>query len=56
MYGNSMLLVLPLGFGESWALATLVFFWFVTLRSILSSLAAASRVNRQLTLSGIPWK
>jgi hypothetical protein len=56
MYGNSMLLVLPLAFGESWAVATLAFFGIVTLRSLLLLLAAAARVNRELTSSGIPWK
>jgi hypothetical protein len=56
MYGNSMLLVLPLACGETWAIATLAFFGIVTLRSLLLTLRAGMRVNRELTLSGIPWK
>ena len=56
MYGNSMLLVLPLGLGETWATATLAFFGLVTLRSLLLIIAGVARVNQQLTLAGIPWK
>lgn len=56
MYGNSMLLVLPLGLGETWAIATLAFFAIVTLRSLLLLLIAAANVNRQLALTGTPWK
>ena len=56
MYGNSMLLVLPLGLGETWAIATLAFFAIVTLRSLLRILIAVAKVNRQLALTGIPWK
>ena len=56
MYGNSMLLVLPLGLGETWAVATLAFFGLVTLRSLLLVIAGVARVNQQLTLAGLPWK
>jgi phosphatidylglycerophosphate synthase len=56
MYGNSMVLVLPLSFGETWAVASLALFGLVTLRSLLVIIAAVTRVNHQLTLAGIPWK
>ena len=56
MYGNSMLLVLPLAFGETWAIATLAFFGVVTLRSLLLVLVAAVKVNRQFAHAGVHWK
>jgi phosphatidylglycerophosphate synthase len=56
MYGNSMLLVLPLGLGESWALGTLAVFGTVTLHALASLLIAVQRVNRQLSRHAIPWK
>lgn len=56
MYGNSMLLILPLAFGETWAIATLVFFGVVTLRSLVLVLVAAVKVNRQFAHAGVPWK
>jgi phosphatidylglycerophosphate synthase len=56
MYGNSMVLVLPLSFGADWAVATLLFFWIVTLYNLAGVLRAATRVNAQLTAARIPWK
>jgi hypothetical protein len=56
MYGNSMVLVLPLSFGADWAVATLLFFWAVTLYNLVGVLRAATRVNAQLAAARIPWK
>jgi phosphatidylglycerophosphate synthase len=56
MYGNSMLLVLPLAFGETWAIATLAFFGLITLRSLLLVLKEMVKVNRQFAHAGVPWK
>jgi len=56
MYGNSMLFVLPLGLGEVWAIATLIAFGIITLRSLAIILASTSHVNRQLGIHAIPWK
>ena len=56
MYGNSMLFVLPLGLSKTWAVATLMFFGIITLRSLVMILASTARVNRQLGIHAIPWK
>lgn len=56
MYGNSMLLVLPLSFGREWAVVGSVLFWIVAARSLIVVLRFAHRTNRQLADLGIRWK
>jgi len=56
MYGNSMLLLLPIGLGDQWALVTLAVFGIVTLHSLAMILVAVGRVNQELSRNAIPWK
>jgi hypothetical protein len=56
MYGNSMILVLPLSFGETWAIGTMLFFSLVTLRSLLVILRTAAGINRGLQSANASWK
>jgi len=56
IYGNSFLLVIPLAFGETWAVGTMIFFGIVVLRSLFVLLAQSARVNRELTSRRISWK
>jgi hypothetical protein len=56
IYGNSMLLVLPLPFGENWAIGAMIFFGIIVLRSLLVVLVDSAKVNRELTSRRVSWK
>lgn len=56
IYGNSMLLVLPLAFGEVWAIGTLGLFGIVVLRSLIIVVLQGARVSRELDTHGVSWK
>lgn len=56
MYGNAMVLLLPLSFGRDWAVGTLLFFGLVTARSLRMIIRSAMAVNRQLAQSNTSWK
>jgi phosphatidylglycerophosphate synthase len=56
MYGNAMVLLVPLSFSRDWAVGTLLFFGLVTARSLWMIIRLAMEVNRQLTQSNTSWK
>jgi hypothetical protein len=56
VYGNAMVLLLFLSFGETAALLTMSLFSIVMARGLWQLLRAAHQVNRQLTRHSIPWK
>lgn len=56
MYGNSMVLLLPLSFGKEWAIATLLLFSLITFRSLVSIMRMVVEVNRGFGRAGTSWK
>jgi phosphatidylglycerophosphate synthase len=56
VYGNSMLLLVPLSFGKNAALLTMLFFSLVMARSLWILFRAVYQVNQQLSRNAVPWK
>jgi hypothetical protein len=56
VYGNSMLLLVPLSFGRTAAILTMSFFSIVMTRSLWLLLVRARRVNQQLARNAVAWK
>ena len=56
MYGNAMVLLLPLSFGKAWAVGAMILFALVTSRSLLQSLRAVAIVNRRFGEINASWK
>lgn len=55
MYGNSMVLLLPVGIGREWAISSMLFFGLVTLRSLIEVMRATIRINQQLAQAKVYW-
>ncbi len=56
MYGNAMMLLLPLSFSKAWAAGTLLFFCMVTLRSLLAIIKSVAGINGRLSAMNASWK
>lgn len=56
MYGNSMLLLLPVSAGQEWAIAAMIFFGLVTFRSLIEVVRNTIKINQTLAKDKISWK
>lgn len=56
MYGNCMVLLLPMSAGREWAIGSMLFFGFVTMRSLLEVARNTMSVNESLAKCKISWR
>ncbi len=56
MYGNCMILLLPVSIGWEWAVASMMFFGLVTFRSLLEVVQNTIMVNKQIAHAKISWR
>ena len=55
MYGNCMILLLPVSLGREWAMASMLGFGFVTSRSLFEVVRNTIKLNKQLAEAKASW-
>ncbi len=56
MYGNCMILLLPVSLGTDWAMASMLLFGLVTFRSLVEVVLNTIKVNKQIAQAKIAWR
>ncbi|HEY3432203.1 MAG TPA: CDP-alcohol phosphatidyltransferase family protein [Rhodocyclaceae bacterium] len=56
MYGNCMILLLPVSIGWEWAMASMLLFGLVTFRSLVEVVRNTIKVNKQIAQAKISWR